>query len=249
MNQTIELQLNHRTIREFTDQPVSSTLLNEIFEVANHTASSSHLQGFSMIRITDSELKKKLAKIAKQEYLTRVPELIIFIVDQYRNNQIGLEQGFKLEAPQDMNSFIQSFTDACLAAQNMTIAIESCGLGAVYFGSILNDIPELIKLLELPPLTYPVVGLGFGYPNQKPQLKPRLPFQHKLFENTYEIKKDYLDLIASYDEELHQYYDLRDANNRVDTFRDQIIKKMKDSNPSRSKVFQYLKSQGFNVDD
>ncbi len=177
--------------------------------------------------------------------------MFIFIVDQYRNHQIGQQQGVTLEATSDMNSFVQGFTDACLAAQNATVAIESFSLGAVYFGSILNDVPQLINLLNLPPLTYPVVGVGFGYPNQQPQLKPRLNMSAKLFENGYEIKKDYLNLISEYDEQLAQYYDLRDSNNRVDNFRDQIVKKLTHSHKSRASFFNHVKSQGFkvNVDD
>lgn len=251
MNQTIKNQLNHKTIREFKDQKVPKEIVEKVIEVANHTATSSHLQGYSIIHITDPSLKEKLSVIAKQEYLARVPELFIFIVDQYRNHQIGQQQGVTLEATSDMNSFVQGFTDACLAAQNATVAIESFSLGAVYFGSILNDVPQLIKLLNLPPLTYPVVGVGFGYPNQQPQLKPRLNMSAKLFENGYEIKKDYLNLISEYDEQLAQYYDLRDSNNRVDNFRDQIVKKLTHSHKSRASFFNHVKSQGFkvNVDD
>lgn len=251
MNQTIKNQLNHKTIREFKDKKVDQEIIQQDFEVANHTATSSHLQGYSMIHITDNELKDKLSKIAYQEYLARVPELVIFIVDQYRNHQIGLQQGFSLPATSDMNSFVQGFTDACLAAQNFTVALESLDLGAVYFGSILNDVEQLIQLLNLPPLTYPVVGVGFGYPNQQPQLKPRLEVSAKVFENSYEIKKDYLKLISEYDKQLAQYYDLRDTNNRVDNFRDQIVKKMSNSNKSRASFFNHVKSQGFkvNVDD
>lgn len=58
--------------------------------------------------------------------------------------------------------------------QNTVNATESMGLGAVILGSILNDAAQLIELLQLPKLTFPVLGLEVGYPDQEPQLKPRL---------------------------------------------------------------------------
>lgn len=248
MNETIQTQINHRTIREFTDEKISSQTLNQLLEVANSTASSNHLQSFSIIRVVDENLKKEISDIANQKYLARVPELLIFIVDQYRNHQIGLEQGQQLEATSDMNSFTQGFTDACLAAQNVVVAAESLGLGTVFFGSILNDVPKLVELLQLPQLTFPVVGVGIGFANQSPQLKPRLPITLKVFTDTYEKKNDYLDLIKEYDSVLNQYYDLRDTNNRVDTFRDQIVNKLSLSNPKRAYIAHHIKNQGFKID-
>ena len=57
-------------------------------------------------------------------------------------------------------------------AQNLVTAAESVVLGTVYLGSILNDSEKICELLKLPELTFPVIGLGIGYPNQNPQLKP-----------------------------------------------------------------------------
>lgn len=43
-----------------------------------------------------------------------------------------------------MERFFQGFTDASLAAQNLTNAVEAKGMGAVFLGSVLNDVPKLI---------------------------------------------------------------------------------------------------------
>lgn len=249
MNETIQSQLHHRTIREYTDEKISPQTLNQLLEVASSTASSNNLQGYSIIRVTDPQLRKEISEIAEQEYLSRVGELLIFIVDQYRNHQIGSEQGVHLEATSDMNCFTQGFTDACLAAQNVVVAAESLGLGTVYFGSILNDVEKLIQLLDLPELTFPVVGVGLGFPNQSPQLKPKLPIALKVFEDKYQKQDSYLDMIKEYDAILNQYYDLRDTNNRVDTFRDQIVNRLTHSNLKRNQILKHIKSQGFKTID
>ncbi len=247
MNPTIARQLEHRTIREFTDQPVPPQMLRQVLAVAIHTASSTHMQACSMIRITDAALKAQIALICKQPYVARLPEFVIFIVDTYRNQRIAQAQGEPGPAASDMNMFTQGFTDACLAAQNMCNAIESLGMGACYFGSILNDVPRLIELLQLPRLTFPVVGLGFGWPAQAPQLKPRLPLDIRLMENGYQAHEDYLGLIADYDKELAQYYDLRDTSRRVDSFSLQAVKKLKESDPARDQIVRHIREQGFEL--
>lgn len=244
-NHMIATQLAHRTIREFTDAPVTSEQLAAIFDVANRTATSNGMQQYSILRITDPELRRQMADVCRQEYITRCPELLVMIVDVYRNARIVEEKGHTPESRADMDRFFQGFTDACLAAQNMTNAIESMGMGAVYFGSILNDPRRMIEILGLPQLTFPVVGLGFGHPNQKPQLKPRMPIPLKVFENGYTVFENYLDEIRTYDEEMQTYYDLRDANRRVDSFSDQAVSKLLDFIDTRATLLQVVKEQGF----
>lgn len=65
----------------------------------------------------------------------------------------------------------------------MVIAAESLGIGAVLLGSILNQVDELVDLLNLPELVVPVLGIPLGYPDQEPQMKPRMPKELIHFEN------------------------------------------------------------------
>ena len=89
MNQTIKNQLNHRTIREFTDEKIDETTINTLLDVVNMSASSNGVQNMSEIRITDPKIKKNLAENGNQEYMARATELWIFIVDLNRNYQIA----------------------------------------------------------------------------------------------------------------------------------------------------------------
>ncbi len=245
MNKTIENQLNHRTIREFKDKPIEEEKMQQLFEVANHTATSTGMQSYSIIRITDQELKNKLSEVCNQEYVRRAPEVLVFIVDVFRNAEIARAQGEHLKAERDMDRFFQGFTDGVLAAQNMTVAAESMGLGAMYLGSVLNDSAKVVELLNLPELTFPIFGMGLGYPNQEPQLKPRMPVELKVFENEYKKSDDIMADIAEYDEEMQTYYDLRDANNRVDSFSNQVVTRLKSATPKRSQLLRVVKDQGF----
>ncbi len=146
-----------------------------------------------------------------------------------------------------MDRFFSAFTDACITAQNVVNAAESMDLGTVFLGSILNDSEKICEILNLPELTFPVVGLGFGYPNQDPQLKPRMDMRFRVFENNYITFDNYLDEIKEYDKEMSTYYDLRDANKRVDCFSDQVVSRLTNVIPKRQKMLNIIGKQGFDL--
>lgn len=248
MNVTIKNQLDHRTIREFKDEKIDQKVTKKLLEVVNMSASSNGMQNMSIIRVSDQDLKDKLAINGKQEYMRRAPELWIFIVDLKRNYEIAREKGVENDNMIGFDKFIQGFTDAIIAAQNLTVAVESLGMGANYFGNIHNDTKHVIDLLGLPKLTYPAVGVGFGIPNQKPQLKPRLDVNLKTFENSYRTYDSYMDMIGDYDKEMTTYYDLRDSGRKSESFSSQIEKKQGSIIANRNKMFDTLKEQGFVLD-
>lgn len=243
----IDVLLNHRTIREFKSSPMPPQQLSILLDIAKRTATSMGLQSFSIIRIVNPELKAAIAEVCNQEYVARVPELFIFIVDAYRNSRIAREQGITSDIERDSDRFFQGWTDAAIAAQNMVAAAELGGFGTVFFGSILNNVPKMIELLKLSELTFPVVGVGIGVPNQKPQLKPRMPREANVFDDSYTVFDSYLELLEDYDEEMEQYYDMRDTNRRVDSFTKQVAGKK--AVPLRQKLIQQAEAQGFKFYD
>ncbi len=244
-NDMIKKQLEHRTIREFKDERIPKEILDKLIEVARRTATSTGMQAFSIIRVNDPVLRKEISMVCNQDYVARAPELLIFVADQFRNLKIAEEKGCFDERAANMDRFFQAFTDACIAAQNVVNAAESMNLGAVYLGSILNDSERIVELLKLPKLTYPVLGLGIGYPNQSPQLKPRMDMSLRVFENTYTVFDNYLEKIKEYDEEMTGYYDLRDNNKRIDSFSDQVVSKIQNVLPKRQGMFDIVRKQGF----
>jgi nitroreductase len=246
-SQTIENQLSHRSIREFTGEPVPAETLEKLLCVINRTATSTGMQTFSVIRVTDPDTRKRIADVCLQEYVARATELFIFIVDAHRNARIARDRGYTGGEYRDMDRFFSGYTDAALAAQNLTNAVESLGMGAVYFGSILNDQEKIIDILELPELTFPVVGVGFGYPNQDPQLKPRMSPKLKVFENRYALPDDFDKEIAAYDGQMHEYYDTRAGGQRSDSFSEQVIKRLEATIPARARMLNAVKKQGFDL--
>ena len=185
MNETIKTQLNHRTIRAFKNQELTDEQKKTLEEVARHTSTSMFLQQFSMMHVTDDEKRAKIREITGQKYVGANGNLFIFVADLYRNSEIRRQLGKDEGALHGTDVFLQAVEDTVLAVQNFVNAAESMGLGAVILGSINNEPKELVKILNLPKMTYPVLGVQVGVPDQEPQLKPRLPLEFILFENEY----------------------------------------------------------------
>ena len=133
-------------------------------------------------------------------------------------------------------------------AQNVAVAAESMGLGTNFFGNVLNDVPRIVELLKLPKLTFPVLGLTMGFPDQEPQLKPRMDMSLRVMENGYTEPESWSNALSEYDDVMQTYYDLRDANRRVDSFTKQTAGRLAAVNPMRARMVEFIASQGFDVD-
>ena len=109
-------------------------------------------------------------------------------------------------------------------------------------------IPGLIDVLNLPEYTYPVLGLAIGKPDQNPTVKPRMPRTMQFFENTYPADADgVLDQLPAFDEEVHRYYDLRQADRPVDAFSDQVAT-ISQQDVSHQTLLDKAAAQGFRLD-
>jgi len=53
--------------------------------------------------------------------------------------------------------------------------------------------------------------------------------------------------IKSYDAEMQEYYDLRDTNQRLDSFSEQIAKKAKHGLIKRQEMLNLVRDQGFDL--
>ena len=247
-NQTTDLIANHRSIRAFKPQALTEDQLTTLYTAASHTSSSMFMQQFSILHVTDEQKRAAVREIANQPYVGKDGDLLIFIADLHRNQQIRQQLGLDDGRLHTTVIFFQAVEDTVLAVQNVVTAAESLGLGAVVLGSVNNDPAALVKALGLPKLTFPVLGLQVGIPDQEPQLKPRLPLNFVAFENDYPTDFKVSDL-KDYDQVVQTSYDLRDANRRIDSFTKQISGKKLTADPAkRDGLAQLLRDQGLALD-
>lgn len=138
--------------------------------------------------------------------------------------------------------------DTLLAFQNVANAVESMDLGFVALGTVNDHPKKMLKTLALPKLTFPVLGMQVGVPDQEPQLKPRLPQKFTCFEDSYPQDFDVHDL-KEYDQVVTTYYDLRDSNRRIDSFTKQITgAKLDEHETDRDELPELLHGQGLCLD-
>lgn len=246
MNETIKTLLGHRTIREFDGRAIPEKTMDQLFEVATHASTSRGFQHAAFIRVKDQSKKDALAEIGTQPYIARAPELLVAIVDARRSVKILEEMGKESSVAKSADVFREGFTDGILMVQNLTAAAESLGLGVMHLGSVLNDYERLIEVLELPQYTFPIVGMGLGYPGQDPQLKPRMPHKLRVMTDTYNEPDSWLETLSEYDADMRGYYDLRATNRRSDSYTEQVARKLT-SRPSRDRFFYHVANQGFDV--
>jgi len=247
-NPTIDVLRAHRTIRKFEDSPLSAQDRDALIDVARRAPTSSFRQQFSIIHVTDVALRDQLAEVAQQPYVgTSKGDLFMFVVDLYRNARIREEAGLDIAPLQRTNLFLAAMEDAILAAHNMEVAAESMGLGTVYLGSLLRNPARTIELLELPRMTFPILGLLVGRPLQDPPYRPRVPKDLAVGENTYpKVEGSYLEELAEYDEDVRAYYELRKAGlGATNAFTQQISEQMGLPNTfDTAPVLEVLHSQG-----
>lgn len=237
MTPTIDLLRSHRSIRSFTDQPITDEQREAILSAAQGASTSSFLQCSSIIRITDPALREKLVEFTGgQKYVASAAEFWVFCADFNRNQQINPQAELGLA-----EQLLLGCVDTALLAQNAMTAAESLGLGGVFIGGIRNQVEEVIGLLKLPRFVMPLFGMCIGHPAQDHQVKPRMPQSMLVHENSYQPLNP--QTLAEYDEQLAAYYLQRDSNARRETWSDLIIRTLKKE--QRPHMLAALHKQGW----
>lgn len=242
MNQVIELLNAHRSIRKFTDQTLSQEQINQYVQAGQAAATSSFIQACTVIQVNNSETRSILAEWAgNQTYVKQAPTFLVFCADMQRHklscnmHQADMLSGFT-------EQFITATVDCALFAQNVAIAAESDGLGIVYIGGLRNKIDEVAQALELPELVYPVFGMCLGYPDQDPEVKPRLPLDVVLKQDKYDDSHD-AELIGEYDQAVKAYYRSRTGGQKDMTWSEQISGMLQKE--ARPHMLSFLQKRGF----
>ncbi len=232
----------HRSIRKYTDQPVTDEMVEDIIGAGMAAATSSNLQGTTVIRVRNPETRSAIAEVAGgQTWVEEAGAFFVWCADLHRSAVACEMAGGDFHAGMTEH-FIIAAVDCALAAQNAVVAAESLGLGICYIGGIRNDPAKLTELLELPEQVFPLFGLCLGWPDQDPQLKPRLPLSVTLKEETYDEASD-RDGITNYDQEMREYYKAR-TGGKVDRAWSEDMSALL-GKESRPHMRGYLEGQGF----
>jgi nitroreductase len=244
MNPVFDLLNAHRSIRKFTSQAIAEDLLHAIVSAGQSAATSSFLQGCTVIRVRNPENRRTLARLAgNQPYVESAAEFLVLCADLKRPGNACAQLG-KAFAGDYTEHFIIATVDVALMAQTMVVAAESAGLGICYIGGLRNNPREVSDLLQLPSGVYPVFGLCLGYPDQNPERKPRLPLAVVLKDEVYNEEGD-VQRIAGYDEQVREYYRQRTGGGHGQSWSEQVAGLL--SEKARPHMRGFLAEQGFTL--
>ncbi|HEB49994.1 MAG TPA: nitroreductase family protein [Desulfobulbus sp.] len=151
--------LGRRSIREFTDQPVTTAQLHKIVTAGIWAPSGLNNQPWRFVLIRDKDTAGRLAEQTRYGRIVEsAPALIGVFLDT--------------EAMYDPVKDHQA-AGACI--QNMLLCITEMGLGAVWLGQILQNKHRVNEILGLDPRYDLMALLAVGHPAHRNQRSRRRP--------------------------------------------------------------------------
>ena len=163
MNEVMNNILTRRSIRKFTDTPISREILDDLVQAALHAPSGMGKQTCKFTVVTNKNAIKRLAEAIKTTlnrpgYDLYCPAAII-IPSNLRDSNWGKED------------------DAC-ALENIFLAANSYGVGSVWINQLQNicDTPAIRDILNDfgVPADHVVYGMAaLGYPDPDTVIQPK----------------------------------------------------------------------------
>jgi nitroreductase len=248
-NDHIAVLLSHRSVRGYRPDALPVGTLETLIAAAQSAATSSNLQTWSVIAVTDPAKKAALAKVASnQKHIEQCPLFLVWVADISRNQRLAAEERVTLETMPYQETFLVAAIDAALAAQNATVAAESLGLSCVYIGALRNNPPEVARVVGLPSGAFGVFGMCVGYGSSEgaTEVKPRLPQDVVVHHDTYSTAGESAHR-AAYDALLESFSARQGMG--MDTWTKRVIGRMGKiaAMSGRDKLVTILNAMGFEL--
>lgn len=208
-NETLRLQLHHRSVRRFLPEQIDDGALDLILMAAQAASHSSNLQAWSVVVVRDEGRRRRISEaIGGMRFIQEASVLLVWVADLVRAERLLERQGQDMETVRYLEGALVPFVDIGIAAQSALLAAESLGLGGVFIGAVRNDPVSIVDELELPRLTFPVLGMALGVPDpdESAGVKPRLSPSAVVHRERYST--DFVsDGVEEYESRLAGYYE------------------------------------------
>ena len=181
----MEVINDHVSIRKFSEKKIESSLLKSILHSGTKASTTGNMQWYSIIISENEEDRKNLVPLHfNQSVAKNAPVLLTFVADVNRFSQwcriSNANPGYD-----NFLSFFTAAIDALIVAQNVCIAAENYGLGICYLGTTTYNAQEIIQVLKLPALSFPITTIAIGYPDEIPKKTVRIPLNGVIHWGTY----------------------------------------------------------------
>lgn len=169
-NATINLMLNHRSVRKFKPECPSNEIIESIVKAGQQAAFA--YQIYSILWTRNGNIPFK------------APLLFTICVDVNKFRRIMEKRNWNLKQ-NDISLLLFGMQDGTLALQNMILAAESLGLGTCLLGNTPYVASKVKEKYNLPDKVFPFVQLVVGYPDEVEPVRPRYSLDYTLFEDQY----------------------------------------------------------------
>jgi nitroreductase len=162
----LEFLKSRRSIRRFKRDPPPLEMILKAIDVARYAPSARNTQPWRFIVVNDPLLKDRLAEI--HPWARPLKEAPVSVV-------------VACHVDESPTSYM---LDCANATIYLLLALHALGLGAVWIQALRN-VEELRVLLNIPNNAIPVAVIAIGYPDEKPEPRPRRPMSEVVFLNKY----------------------------------------------------------------
>jgi len=163
-----------RSVRAFTNQPVSDKEVMKLIDAARWAPSAGNIQPWEFVVVKDAEIKRGLSEAAlNQTFIEEAPVVIVVCANQTRSSRGYGDRGVNLYCLQD----------TAAATQNMLLAAYALGFSTCWVGAFQEE--EARKVLNLPSGIRPVAIIPVGHPSEKPMSRSRRPLNDVLHRETF----------------------------------------------------------------
>ncbi|MBQ3503502.1 MAG: nitroreductase family protein [Oscillospiraceae bacterium] len=192
MNEILRQLHDRKSVRVFEDRSVEPEVKQAILEAAIQAPTAGNMALYTILDITDPELKRKLSvSCDNQPFIATAPVVLVFCADYRRWYDVFCAHVEQVRKP-DMGDLFLAQADTLIAAQNAVVAAHSLGLGSCYIGDITENFEFHRELLKLPQYVVPAAMLVMGYPTRQQKERPKPP-RHSVcdlvHENGYSMEK------------------------------------------------------------
>lgn len=240
--------LDRRSIRRYEREDVGSTHMEFIYDAIRNTPTSYNGQQFSVIDVTDHDLKERLFEITGQKQIKTCSHFLVFCADYHKISVIDRAKGVAMpEFYNTLDGAIVGVVDASLALMSALVAAESLGLGTCPIGYARTADPQAIaRVLELPQRVFVVCGLAIGVPREQPDMKPKQPHDLMIFADRY--RTDHMaDRLMDYDREISSYNRSRSGSTSTNDWAAHITSYYAEA--MNYHMLQALRARGFDIRD
>ena len=150
-----ELLLTRRSIRRYTDEPISDETLWNLFEICRYAPTSRNSQSYYFVVIRDRQRIEWLAGLrgVNSAPVARAPTAVAVCADPAKS--------------------ARHVQDGCIAAYHFLLAAHLLGLGTCWIAAMDRD--DVKDALRLPREHYVATVTPLGYPAESPRAPERRP--------------------------------------------------------------------------